>query len=225
MSKRVEKQSRELYNYYVKENLNNKQPLAINSTKFANFVADNRGYELTMLTSPMDFALRGMILTKETTTPKEALIFISDSNNTCWKRFTVIKEISHLYLDHESNVNFDNALKVAQGVSKQAVFLPDFLPDNGDAEFEAELKKILEESTKEYIEDSATEYVLSHLNSIGAAETGAVVFAIEIMIPIALKEWIKQQLENQLTLDEIADQLKVPKIMLEYRLNQWFIPF
>lgn len=223
MSKRVERQARDLYNHYIKEI--GRKPKAVNSTKFAEFVAEKCGYSLKMLVSPMGNPLRGMILTKEKTTPKEALVFISDTNNTCWKRFTVIKEISHLYLDHESDVNFDNALRVAQGVSRQAVFLPDFLPDNGDAEFEAILKKVLEEEVKESIEDSATEYVLSHVNSIGAAETGAVVFAIEIMIPIALKDWIKEQLSGNLSLDDIANELKVPKIMLEYRLNQWFIPF
>lgn len=223
MSKRVERQARDLYNYYIAEV--GRQPLAINSTRFAEFVAKKCNYALKMVVAPMGNPLRGMILTKEKTTPKEALIFISDTNNNCWKRFTVIKEISHLYLDHESNVNFDNALKVAQAVSRQAVFLPDFLPDNGDAEFEAILKKVLEKEVKETIEDSATEYVLSHVNSVGAAETGAVVFAIEIMIPIALKDWIQQKLNSNLSLDEIADELKVPKIMLEYRLNQWFIAF
>ena len=70
MSKRVERQARDLYNYYILEI--GKQPKAVNSTKFAEFVAKKCGYSLKMLVAPMGNPLRGMILTKEKTTPKEA---------------------------------------------------------------------------------------------------------------------------------------------------------
>ena len=64
MSQRVERQARDLYNYYVKEVAGDEQPLAINSTKFAEYVAKKCDYSLRLIIGPMGFPLRDMIVKK-----------------------------------------------------------------------------------------------------------------------------------------------------------------
>lgn len=229
MGQRIQKQARAAYNYFEKDILKGEIPKAINAVKFANYIARQQGYELKVVTVDIGNALRGMILTKENTTPKEALVFISNStgNNICWKRFTLVKEICHLFLEHEKSIKNDCALETAEALAHQSKFLPNFLPSNGLGDQIREIvKKIIEEKTQILIgDDDPLECLMDFTNPIGAAETGAVVAAIEIMIPARNREWIGTQMSNGMNISTLAEQLKVPKLMLEHRLKEWFIEY
>lgn len=227
--KRIEKQSRVIFGKYRHDILKDKQPKAINTEKFAAYIAENTGYELEIVVVPMGEVLRGIIVRNTTPTPKIAKIFISDSNNECWTRFTLVKEICHLFLIHEDTIENDNALEMAKSLMRHVTFMPDFLPaiDDGDselAEYRAKLHKTLKEKFHYEGDDFLNDF-LKLTNPIGVEEASAVVAAIEIMIPAINKEWIKQQIESGMTLYALASQLKVPKLILEYRLDQWFIKY
>lgn len=229
MGKRIQRQAREVYNHFERDILKGKIPKAINALKFANYIAKQQGYELKVVTVDIGNALRGMILTKESTIPKEALVFMSNStsNNICWKRFTLVKEICHLFLEHEKDIKNDCALETAEALSQQSKFLPNFLPTNGKGdEIREIIKKIIEKKSKTSIgDDDPFECLMDLTNPIGAAETGAVVAAIEVMIPLRNKEWIVAQMNNGMDISTLAEQLKVPKLMLEHRLKEWFIQY
>lgn len=74
-------------------------PVAINTEAFEKTVAKETGYTIESAIVPMDEHLRGMLIRKN----KHARILISDQNNFCWKRFTFVKELSHLFLDNPSD--------------------------------------------------------------------------------------------------------------------------
>lgn len=226
---RTEKQARDIFGQFQVKILDNKHPKAINTTKFSNYVAEETGYTLKTVIVPMGEVLRGIIVRKTTSTPKEALILISDFNNECWTRFTLIKEVCHLFLTYEKKIVSDNALVMAQALMRHVVYMPDFLPviDDGEKkqdEIEKALHALLAEKLGYKGDDLMNDYLML-TNPLGAEEASAVVAAIEIMIPVINKEWITSQIESGVTLYNLASQLKVPKLILEYRLNQWFIKY
>jgi hypothetical protein len=227
--KRIEKQARATFAYYHTHILNNQKPKALNTEKFANFIAQQTKYNLTMVVVPMGEVLRGIIVRNFDATPKEALILVSDSNNECWSRFTIVKEVCHLFLEHEKDIKSDNALEMAQSLVTQVAFMPHFLPSIDDKKKElSKIEEILHKLLKEelgYKSDNLLNDYLALSNPIGAEEASAVVAAIEIMIPIINKEWISEQIKNKATLYDLSNQLKVPKLILEYRLDQWYIDY
>ena len=226
--KRTERQARDIFSNYQRDILDNKHPKAINTKKFAEYVASRMNYELKIVVVPMGEILRGIILRNTNSTPLTALVMISDSNNDCWSRFTVIKEICHLFLEYEKAVKSDNALTMAQSLMKHVTYMPNFLPtvENEKKEY-SEIEKVLKKMLKEqgFESDDLLNDFMSFSNPIGAEEASAVVAAIEIMIPVINKEWISEQVKNSVTLYDLSSQLKVPKLILEYRLNQWCIEY
>ncbi len=227
--KRTERQARDIFSRFQADILDNKHPKAINTQKFSDYVAAQTGYTLKMVIVPMGEVLRGIIVRKTTSTPKEALILISDFNNECWTRFTLIKEVCHLFLTYETEITSDNALEMAQALMRHVTYMPDFLPviDDGEKEldeFEKALQSLLEERLGYKGDDLMNDYLML-ANPLGAEEASAVVAAIEIMIPVINKDWITSQITSGVTLYSLASQLKVPKLILEYRLNQWFIKY
>lgn len=227
--KRTERQARDIFACFQHDVLNNKHPKAINTEKFSQYVANKTGYNLEIVTVPTDEVLRGIILRNQELNPKKALIMISDSNNECWSRFTVVKEVCHLFLEYEHEIKNDCALSMAQSLMKHVAFMPNFLPEVKEgkkeySEVERILQKLLTEKLGYESENLLSDYMAVN-NPIGAEEASAVVAAIEIMIPVINKDWISLQVENNITLYDLASQLKVPKLILEYRLNQWFIKY
>ena len=87
-----------------------KIPLRINVGKFARVVSEQTGIEITSVELPDMGSLRGMLYRPS---EKKAVVLISNSepNNECWKRFTFIKEISHLFLEDKNNFNKDAYLQ------------------------------------------------------------------------------------------------------------------
>ncbi len=227
--KRVEKQARDIFNGFQSEVLDNKTPLAINTVKLANYIADKTGYTLEIVTLNMDQYLRGIIVRNTKSNPKNAIIMISEANNECWARFTVVKEVCHLFLEYEKNVECDNALMMAQSLMKHVEMTPNFLPSiskctTKQSEIEKLLKKLLNDQLG-YSSDNPLEDLIALQNPIGAEESAAVVAAIELMIPVINQEWITEQIKSEISLDHLSMQLKVPKLILEYRLNQWFVEY
>lgn len=81
------------------------EPLPINATKLLNVIGEDTGYSIaTKIVADLQH-LRGLLVRLPR---KNALILISDTNNECWQRFTVVKEASHLFTEtNESDFNVD----------------------------------------------------------------------------------------------------------------------
>jgi len=93
------------------------QPLAVNTTKLINFIAEETKTEIQIKTISELKTLRGCLIRK----PGEAIILVGDKsiNTECWERFTVIKEVSHLFLDKEKWFDTDIMQKANGLVSKE----------------------------------------------------------------------------------------------------------
>jgi len=89
-------EAREMRTKYLASCTGSRQPVAINTKKFATVVEEETGYGVESLVINDMEHLRGMIVRFP---QKKAIIFVSDHNNDCWRRFTFIKEISHLFIE------------------------------------------------------------------------------------------------------------------------------
>lgn len=87
------------------------KPLAVNTLKFQKVVEKETGYTIDSNSVPNMGELRGMLIRYP---DKRALILISEENNECWKRFTFMKEISHLFLETESDCFNTDAFEQAK---------------------------------------------------------------------------------------------------------------
>lgn len=228
---RIAKQGRLALAHYIRDVVEGRAIKAINTLRFSNYIAMQTGYKLEVVNTPNLKALRGILLRKSS---DSALILISDGENNsfCWQRFTLVKEVCHLFLQHETNVRSDNALEMAQSLMKHVMVMPDFLPKiNGEKEdfsgsqLEASLRDDLKtimksEEPKDSIEANFESY-LARINPHGAEESSAVVAAIEIMIPPINHDWLREGINEGQGLYQLANDLKVPKVILEHRLNEW----
>ncbi|MFK5975572.1 MAG: hypothetical protein QM493_03585 [Sulfurovum sp.] len=208
MSNSIEKQARTVFNDFRHKILQDKHPKAINTEQFIDFMAQETGYTINVFEVPMEDAFRGIVFKK--TKEKEALILISDKNNLCWKRFTVIKELCHVFLSEDYYIESSDMDKIITAIMNHVRYVPKLLPKS---------------SHMSHIDDFEKEFerYLRTNNPIGASEEDAVTATIEILIPTIQKNWIEEDIKNGISLYDIANQLKVPKVMLENRLNQWFI--
>lgn len=233
MPHRTVKQARSVLQYFIHEICDDKIPRAINSEKFILFVAGKTGWELEVEVISNMAALRGLLLRNDST--KEALMLVSDGNTPCWKRFTSIKESCHFFLQHDAQVDCDNALEMAQALVLHTAFMPELLPPNsncsqdheaGELDFTIPLvDQIASEISSKHASGSSSPEealveALSKINPHGVAESAAIVAAIEIMIPEHHHVWLTKRATTS-TLFEMANELKVPKLILEYRLNGW----
>lgn len=201
---RIVKQARSAINEYIRNKCDNKPYHTLDDLDFAKFIADSNDLKLNVKFGSGMPALRGLILLSKK--EKNATVLLSNDNNNCWKRFTLIKEICHLFLEHEHNIDNDDALKMAESLMLHVAFLPNFLP-TCHTDIKDEYKNF---------EDV--------LNPLGAEETSAVVAAIEILIPVDTKAWIADWIEEGCHLNDISLKLKVPNLILEHRLKEWCLP-
>jgi len=89
-------EARAMRTKYLESCTGSRQPVAINTEKFAKVVEKETGYSVeSIIINDMEH-LRGMIVRFP---EKKAIVFVSDHNNDCWRRFTFIKEISHLFIE------------------------------------------------------------------------------------------------------------------------------
>lgn len=93
------------------------QPLAVNTTKLINFIAKETETKIQIKTVSGLQTLRGTLIRKA----DEAIILVGDKsiNTECWERFTVIKEVSHLFLDKPEWFNTDTVKKANGLVSRE----------------------------------------------------------------------------------------------------------
>jgi Zn-dependent peptidase ImmA (M78 family) len=155
------------------------QPLAVSVTKLINFISKETGVNVEIKTvHAKKGGLRGFLIRQ---TNNRAIILIADENvNTeCWERFTLVKEVSHLFLNGDEHFNTSIRLKADGLVSGE-------------------------------IEDE-------HLSM----ESGAVLAAIELLIPIEFEGTIAHMsnVEKMSSL-RIAEYFKVPLLYMEYRMRQ-----
>lgn len=100
----VIKQAREMRAFFLEESPG-RIPLTVNVGKLQRIISERTGVKIICEQSPKMIELRGMMVRLEN---GDALVLISDRNNECWKRFTIIKEISHLFLTpSEEDFNTD----------------------------------------------------------------------------------------------------------------------
>lgn len=230
---RTVKQARIVLQFFIKDECSGKIPKAINTEKFIEYIAKKTGWQLDCQVIPENMMsdLRGILLRNEGS--KEALMLISEENSHCWKRFTSIKECCHLFLEHDAQVNCDNALEMAQALVLHTSFMPELLPPNGNASREQSvidfsipleelLKNVAEGDSGFTAESNEMEAILAKRNPHGVAETSAIVAAIEIMIPENHRSLLAEKAKKS-TLHEIASEWKVPRLILEYRLDGWGI--
>lgn len=218
---RTVKQARLALNLFISQECGGKKPLAINTKKFIDFIAKEMQWDLCFEIIPDMQELRGMIL--KNTDKRKALILVSEKNNTCWKRFTSIKESCHLFLEYEKNDQCDNALEMAQALVLQTQYTADFLPNDyvdasGKTLFEQIKSTVSENTDINNVDNLAIRKVLHEKH-----EAAAVVAAIEIMIPEHHRERLLHKLKDS-SLKTLAKDFKVPALILEYRLNGWSIP-
>jgi len=117
----VVKQAREIRAFFLEE-CSGRIPLKVNIGKLERVISEKTGVTIERHQSPKMTELRGMMVRREN---DNALVLISDKNTECWKRFTFIKEISHLFLNpSEDDFNTDTY--------EQAKCLVDIV--NGDQE-------------------------------------------------------------------------------------------
>jgi len=164
-------------------------------------------------------ALRGIIL--RDFTKKEALILVSGKNNTCWKRFTAVKEACHLFLEYEDEDVCDNALEMAQALVLQTKYTGNFLPNDYVDGFSGTLLEQIKSTISENSDNIDESIIKKELYE--RHEASAVVAAIEVMIP----EYHRSDLLSKVKihgLKELAETFKVPALILEYRLNGWGVP-
>jgi len=206
---RVVKQARSAINEYIRVKLNNIPYQTLNTEDFSKFIAESNKLSLKIEYGGSMPALRGLILLNND--KSNSLVLLSDENNNCWKRFTLVKEICHIFLEHEHKIENDNALKMAEALMFHVAFLPNFLP-TGDT------SNLSKEAEKDY---ETFEALLGKINPLGAEETSAVVAAIEILIPAICKDWISKWIEQGCHLNDISSKLKVPNLILEHRLKDW----
>ena len=89
------------------------EKLPIHDGKLKNIIQERTGWTITDRIVPGLTHIRGMLARRPAN--KEALVLIADSdvNNECWRRFTFIKEISHLFLEDTEESYCNDALKLA----------------------------------------------------------------------------------------------------------------
>jgi len=220
---RTVKQARLALNYFISQKCGNQQPYAINTEKFINFIAEEMKWDLCVETIPNMDALRGLIVKDKKNS--KALILVSEKNNTCWKRFTSIKESCHLFLEYEESDQCDNALEMAQALVLQTKYAAGFLPndciDGSTDNFEKTLPEQIKATILEDIDVAISEPEFKKA-LYEKHEAAAVVAAIEIMIP----EHHRQELldkYDEFGLRTLAEDLKVPSLILEYRLDDWAV--
>jgi len=212
MHTRIVKQTREVINDFCRTELHNKQYYVLNTSDFCDYIAKHKAIKIEIQENGNMKTLRGMILSSSI--EKKALVLLSNINNPCWNRFTLIKEVTHLFLEYEVEIENDNALLMAESLMDHVAFLPNFLPESTTCNHDNELLKELLEKV---------ELLMNKRNPIGAEETSAVVAAIEILIPVSSKIWIKEWIARGCYLNDISSKLMVPNLILEYRLKEWFI--
>lgn len=219
---RTEKQARHWLNHYVSRKCNFKKPIRLNVSSFTDFVAEVTGWKVDVkLWRPEEGqgSLRGIIL--RDFQAKEALILISDTekNNPCWKRFTTIKEVSHIFLKLDSHVECDDALVMVKNLQSVGQLTSDFM-------FTEDSIKRIAQLTGVSMTEEDIQAALATRNPHGVAEVSAVAAAREILLPHYLKPEVLNMSQNEnKTLLEIADELKVPAFYLEKRLEEWHIPY
>lgn len=216
---RTVKQARLALNFFIDHKCKGRRPLAINTRQFVECIAGAMDWSLVFKSIPDMHALRGMIL--RDFTKREALILVSDKNNTCWKRFTAVKEACHLFLEYEDEDVCDNALEMAQALVLQTKYTGDFLPndyvDGSSGTLLEQIKSTISENS-DNIDQSIIKKELHEKH-----EVAAVVAAIEVMIP----EYHRSDLLSKIEIDglkKLAETFKVPALILEYRLNGWGVP-
>lgn len=105
--------AREMRAIYFENCEGNRQPLHLNTKKFANSIGNHLDYEIiSCTTNALGEHLLAMLLREEHANSKKATILIADKNNECWSRLTHIKEVCHLYID-EARIDHAEAEKVA----------------------------------------------------------------------------------------------------------------
>lgn len=106
-------QARTMRAKFLGENYGGRVPVAISTDKFARFIGKETGYTIESVIVPDMVDLRGMLLRYSA---KKAVILISDHNNECWRRFTYIKELSHLFLEKNPDDFNADALEQAKAL-------------------------------------------------------------------------------------------------------------
>ncbi len=113
----AEQQAKEIRAKYLESCGFLKEPIPINASKLANFISEFTGIKIEQVVIPDLNHLRGMIVRYKDNTAK---VFLSDQNNNCWKRFTFIKEVSHLFLETDPSKFNSDALKKASSLVDEA---------------------------------------------------------------------------------------------------------
>lgn len=100
----VIRQARKMRAFFLEE-CSGRNPLKVNIEKLERVISEKTGVNIIRYQSPKMSELRGMMIRLEN---GDALVLISDKITECWKRFTFIKEISHLFLTpSEDDFNTD----------------------------------------------------------------------------------------------------------------------
>lgn len=94
----VIRQAREMRASYLAELPGHGERLPVNAERLAAFISKRVGIPIKQAVVPELTAARGLLVREK---DGSALILIADSplNNTCWARFTFIKEVSHLFIE------------------------------------------------------------------------------------------------------------------------------
>jgi len=107
-----------------------RQPIAINTEKFAKYVSEKYGIDITSrFSSELGAHLKGLLIRES---KHKAIILIADSNNECWRRFVFVKEICHLFLDGEADYSID-----AENIATALLSEPGAAPEQYDSELAA----------------------------------------------------------------------------------------
>ena len=214
---RTEKQARDVLNQYVARRCKNKYPKPLNVNKFIDFIAEVTKWDIVVEEFDGMEHLRGLIL--KNTPAKKALIIIGNNfeNNDCWKRFTAIKEVSHIFLSLESQIECDDGLVMLQSILDMGRLTSNYVFTESDIKVLA--KAVGMELTEEDIQSA-----VSISNPHGVAEVSGVAAAIEILIPVCYKDQLRKDAVS-MNLNQMAARIKVPAYYLEHRLNQWRIPY
>jgi len=94
----VIRKARDMRALFMQEHYGAKIPWAVNVQKFGRVVSEKTGWQVVSRVLPIPDSLRGALIRMP---DHQALILINDKNNECWKRFTFLKEVSHLFLEDE----------------------------------------------------------------------------------------------------------------------------
>ncbi len=125
------------------------------------------------------------------------LVLLSDANNPCWQRFTVIKEASHLYWES------DNLLK-STDIGHLAKAVVDW--------------KVSDDSDKSLAldPDNVELFVRDHFGILAA---------LELLLPeSSLRSWMEHEVNvKRLTTYQLAYTLKLPQRFVSIRMEQWGI--